>query len=40
MTAKRNCAVRGGGAFVADAMLPVVMLRNSGAIFRALYVND
>jgi hypothetical protein len=40
MTAKHNCAARSGGAFVAGAMLQVAMLRNQGAIIRALYVSD
>jgi hypothetical protein len=40
MTAKRNCAVRGGAAFVAGAMVQVAMLRNPGAIVRALYASD
>ncbi len=38
-TVKRNCAVRGGGALVAGAMLQVAMLRNPGAILRALHVS-
>jgi len=40
MTAKRNCAVRSSGAFVADAMLQVAMLCNSGTTIRALCVSD
>ncbi len=40
MTAKRNCAVRGGGAFVAGAALQVSMLRNQGANIRARHASD
>jgi hypothetical protein len=40
MTAKRNRAVRGGGALVARAMLQVALLRNSGATIRAPHVGD
>jgi hypothetical protein len=40
MTAKTNCAVRGGGAFVAGASLQVAVLRKPGAIIRALHVSD
>lgn len=40
MTAKRNRAMRAGGAFVARAALRVAMLRNPGALIRNRYVSD
>jgi hypothetical protein len=40
MTAKNTRAARAGGAFVADAMPQVSMLRNPGAILRASNVSD
>ena len=40
MTAKRNCAVRGGGAFVAGAALRFAMLRNPGVNIHALRDSD
>jgi hypothetical protein len=40
ITAKRNCAVRGGGPFIPGAMLRVAVLRKPGAIIRTGYVSD
>jgi len=40
MTAKRNCALRAGGAFVTGAALRVAMPRNPGAIIRNRYVSN
>ena len=40
MTAKRNCAVRSGGAFVAAGALLVAMLRNQGVSIRAVHASD
>ena len=40
MTAKRNRAMRAGGAIVADVALQVAMLRNPGALIRNRYVSD
>ncbi len=40
MTAKRNRAMRAGGAFVAAAALQVAMLRNPGTFIRNRYVSD
>ncbi len=40
MTADSGRAVRAGGALVAGVTSQVAMLRNPGAIIRALYVSD
>ncbi len=40
VTAKRNRAMRAGGAIVAGAALRVAMLRNPGALIRNRYVSN